>query len=92
MADNPDFERELAQLIQLLDKAGDEHWASYFRMTLDKYRRGNRRASFSHFLGAFGGMGSFNDRFFNTLSDHEVSQLAKISDNLWDFCKSEMSY
>ena len=50
----------LAALIQVLDEDGDAHWARWMRTSREMIAEGDP-SGVDHFLGAFGGMGSFND-------------------------------
>ena len=50
----------LAHLVAILDEEGDAHWASWMRSSLAMLEDRDPDA-IEHFLGAFGGMGSFND-------------------------------
>jgi hypothetical protein len=50
----------LAALIDILDEEGDSHWASWMRSSRKMISAGDP-SGIEHFLGAFGGMGSFND-------------------------------
>jgi hypothetical protein len=50
----------LAQLIAALDEEKDAHWSSWMRSS-DEMIAGGDLGGVEHFLGAFGGMGSFND-------------------------------
>lgn len=50
----------LATLVEVLDDEGDAHWASWMRTSREMISDADP-AGVDHFLGAFGGMGSFND-------------------------------
>ncbi|MGW4212457.1 DUF6966 domain-containing protein [Lentzea sp. NPDC004789] len=53
------YERALAALVDALGEAGDTHWQTWMREDLATWRAHRRT---DHHRGAFGGMGSFNDR------------------------------
>ncbi len=86
-----DYEQELNELIILLDKAKEDHWARYFRESLNKYNNGHTNRSYKHVMQAYGGMGSFNDIILNFISDEEYSRVEEIRESLWQFCKSNKS-
>ncbi|MEV6243733.1 hypothetical protein [Lentzea sp. NPDC051838] len=53
------YERALVALVEALGQAGDAHWQAWMREDLEIWRTERRT---DHHRGAFGGMGSFNDR------------------------------
>ena len=54
------LQEHLAKLIAVLDEEGDRHWANWMRDS-DRMLATGDPDGIEHFLGAFGGMGSFND-------------------------------
>ena len=81
------YEKDLDILIGLLAKSGEDHWARYFNDALTKYREGKTSSSYKHVLGAYGGMGSFNDIVLNFISNEEISKIESIRESLWLYCK-----
>lgn len=54
------FQKELRELIDLLEEFGVENWRSYFEKALNTSKT-DIRLSAKQVLGAYGGIGSFND-------------------------------
>ena len=50
----------LRELVALLDADGDTHWRDWMTYSLTQLETNDLRGA-SHLLGAYGGMGSFND-------------------------------
>jgi hypothetical protein len=87
---NADFDDQLAglkssldQTIALLREHGERHWLSWAercRHEVDAYDA----AAFDHILGAYGGMGSFNDLLILGWNGHlvELEREAAVNDRL----------
>lgn len=73
----------LAQLADLLEQHGEDHWAQWFRTDLTRLQRGDGYA-LDHVLRAFGGMGSINDLMLCQANGHAVapSDEAALDDQL----------
>lgn len=96
---DPDFDARLARLIKSLDETvnlllnhGESHWfrwATSCRAALHN----NDAAAFDRVLGAFGGMGSFNDLWILRINGHAVepdqestvnARLTGLRSAIWD--------
>ncbi len=76
----------LEEMIALLRKCDNSHWANWFQIALDLYTSGKSSKSYSKVLGAYGGMGSFNDVFWN-LPQKEHDRLAYLKEAVWVYAK-----
>ncbi len=76
----------LEELVLLLMKSGNQHWAKWFKAAKDLYLSGKASQSFSKVLGAYGGMGSFNDVFWNLPKD-DFDRLEYLKGELWVYAK-----
>ncbi len=65
--------RSMNELETLLGDVGEDFWRDWIRKDLTKIEHGDRYA-LDHFLGAFGGMGSFNDLIIHPVNGHEISK------------------
>lgn len=54
------FQKELREMVDLLEEFGVENWRGYFERALNTSNT-NIRLCAKQVLGAYGGMGSFND-------------------------------
>ncbi|WP_020407446.1 DUF6966 domain-containing protein [Hahella ganghwensis] len=61
----------LDELISLLEKAEVRHWANWFRNAKELFVQGNAEKSYKKVLGAYGGMGSFNDVYWRLPEEDE---------------------
>jgi hypothetical protein len=52
----------LDEIATILESHGEQHWAQWIRGDAAAFRRGDL-GGIRHFLTAFGGMGSLNDRY-----------------------------
>ncbi|WP_421774779.1 DUF6966 domain-containing protein [Gracilimonas sp.] len=82
------FDKTLEELITLLLKSGENHWASYFTEVLELYNSGNKNKAHKKVLGAFGGMRSFNDIGLNFITNEEVDRVLEIKKWLYNYSKS----
>ena len=90
--DYSDYQNKLEKLIELLRDYNEEHWANYFRKSLELLYKGKPQKSISHSLGAYGGMGSFNDSLtFTGASEQDAKLGFELRTNLWPVCKSKRS-
>lgn len=76
----------LEELITLLHKCDNDHWAKWFQIAHDQYCSGKALQSYSRVLGAYGGMGSFNDVFCNLPQD-EHDRLEYLKEAIWKYAK-----
>ena len=76
----------LKEMIILLKKCDNDHWAKWFQIALDLYKSGKESKSYSKVLGAYGGMGSFNDVFWN-LPQQEHDRLEYLKGVIWTYAK-----
>jgi hypothetical protein len=83
------FDNLIVDLINLLEKSSEDHWASYFKNVLQLYRSGKTSKAYKITLQAYGGMCSFNDLTLNFISDEEVQRVEAIRSYLYTFCKSK---
>ncbi len=65
--------RSMNELETLLGDVEEDFWRDWIRKDLTKIEHGDRYA-LDHFLGAFGGMGSFNDLIIHPVNGHEISE------------------
>ena len=81
---NEAYKAKLVETIRFLESNNDEHWCNYFQKSLDLYERGKIQKSIKWTLGAYGGMGSFNDTpsNFDEIRTSLYSQ-AKNSKSMW---------
>lgn len=76
----------LKEAILLLHQAQAEHWASWLEQALDLYEQGLVEKSYQKLLGAFGGMGSINDVFWD-LPKTEFDRLEELKGLAWTNAK-----
>ncbi|MCP4323319.1 MAG: hypothetical protein GY787_16025 [Alteromonadales bacterium] len=79
----------LNEMICLLDKGGDDHWMKWFQLAKDYYVDGDEEKSFKKVLGAYGGMGSFNDVFWDLPKD-DFERLEYLKGEIWKHSKSKL--
>jgi hypothetical protein len=81
----------LAEIVSLFESHGETHWSQWIRSDAADLLRGDL-AGARHFLSAFGGMGSLNDRYLcvengDRISKSEVravnARLAKTLSHAW---------
>ena len=70
MADEQ-LEADLRDLIALLDTYNEEHWSRWFGTSLRHIEAGDGYG-LQHLLGAYGGMGSFNDLVIHPANGHPI--------------------
>ena len=66
----------LRELIALLDADGEAHWQHWMATSLAQLEDNDLRGA-RHLLGAYGGMGSFNDLIIGQRMDGDQFSLAK---------------
>ncbi|MCO1336175.1 hypothetical protein MO867_17730 [Microbulbifer sp. OS29] len=76
----------LEELISLLLKSNNEHWADWFNEVKKLYEQGEKSKSYAKALGAYGGMGSFNDVFWD-LPKKEFDRLEFLKGQIWNYAK-----
>jgi len=75
----------LDELVALLQNVNESHWLAWAERCKDEL--GSRdRAAFDELLGAYGGMGSFNDLVLMKANRHAVAVADEgaVSERLWD--------
>ena len=77
------LESNVDRLIQLLHKANEEHWSSYFQVVSNLLKEGKITKAKKRILGAYGGMGSFNDIALNFISDEEYDEVMRLSKKIY---------
>jgi len=83
------FDDMLSEMIELLKKSGNEHWANWFQVAYDFNQSGKASESYRKVLGAYGGMGSFNDVFWN-LPETEFARLEYLKGEIWNYAKANV--
>lgn len=83
------FDDLIIELIALLERSSEVHWAEYFIVVLKLYNDGKIGQSYKATLNAYGGMCSFNDLTLNLISNEEVERVEVIMAELYSFCKSK---
>jgi hypothetical protein len=63
---------KLREASALLKSAGEQHWASWLDKSLTRIERRDL-SGVDHLLGAYGGMGSFNDLILMSANGHSVT-------------------
>jgi len=85
--------RILDELVALLRRHGEAHWASWLESDLCRIRAGDF-SGVTHFLSAYGGMGSFNDLMIHPSNGHCVddgevhrvnASLSDLRSRAWSF-------
>jgi len=83
------FDDMLLEMIELLKKSGNVHWANWFQIAYDFNQSGKAPESYRKVLGAYGGMGSFNDVFWN-LPKAEFDRLEYLKGEVWKHAKANV--
>ena len=83
------FEEMLLEMIELLKTSGDEHWAKWFQTAYDLNQSGKAPESYRKVLGAYGGMGSINDVFWD-LPKTEFDRLEYLKGEVWKHAKANL--
>ena len=75
--------KTLDALIELLNDVGESHWSSWMQKS-NKRILNSDYSGIEHLLGAFGGMGSFNDLVLMKVNGHRIkeSQTADLNSKL----------
>ena len=84
------YSEMLEEMIKLLIKSDNKHWANWFQIAYDLQKKGNESLSYSKVLGAYGGMGSFNDVFWN-LPKEEHDRLEYLKGEIWSYAKNNLN-
>ncbi len=80
------YSEMLEEMVLLLMKSGNQHWAKWFKIANELYLSGKVSRSFSKVLGAYGGMGSFNDAFWDLPKD-EFDRLEYLKTAVWIYAQ-----
>ena len=80
----------LRETAALLKRAGESHWAAWMDKSLRRIENSDL-SGVDYLLGAYGGMGSFNDLILMSANGHSVSDAdyRSVNDRL-DALRSEM--
>ena len=90
--DYSEYQNILEEILELLRTYNEDHWANYFRKSLGLLYKGKPQKSIAHSLGAYGGMGSFNDSLcFTGASEIVANRGFSLSNILYLECKSKRS-
>jgi hypothetical protein len=80
----------LAELVNLLNGVEEAHWLEWFSKALVKIENGDG-SGYTNVLGAYGGMGSFNDLIIHPSNGHAVSEtVAEQLDKRLDILRSDI--
>ena len=86
------YRETLEELLEILGSHSEEGWCNYFSESLSYLNNGAPQKSIVHSLGAYGGMGSFNDELSFTGAPIDVAQRGfELRDILWTQCKINKS-
>ncbi|MCQ3831158.1 hypothetical protein HXX02_17125 [Microbulbifer elongatus] len=80
------YRDNILEMITLLEEGGHEHWKRWFQKSLSLLEAGDCQKSFAHTISAYGGMGSFNDVFWN-LPKEKFVRLEEIRGRAWSYAK-----
>ena len=85
-----DLRDRLRQTSALLNRADESHWAAWMDKSLHRIENSDL-SGIDHLLGAYGGIGSFNDLVLIAANGHSVSDAdyRSVNDRL-DSLRSEM--
>jgi hypothetical protein len=79
---------DLDEAIEVLDGVGEAHWRTWLQLGRNQIAGGDAHG-LDHVLGAFGGMGSFNDLVLSQPgADRPVEELRAADDRLWELRES----
>jgi hypothetical protein len=70
----------LDELATILESHGEQHWSRWIRGDAADLRRGDL-GGVRHFLSAYGGMGSLNDRYLCVENGDRIDKAAVITVN-----------
>ncbi|MBV7314297.1 hypothetical protein [Shewanella sp. NIFS-20-20] len=84
------FQTHLQEMIELLEKGAHHHWAQWFRLAQKLYLDGQLDKSYSKVLRAYGGMGSFNDVYWN-LNENDFDRLEYLRGQVWTYSKANLN-
>ena len=75
----------LGALASFLRRHGETHWASWLESDVERLRAGDL-GGVTHFLSAYGGMGSFTDLVLHPANGHrvEIADVARVDAALSD--------
>ena len=82
------FDKILEELISLLLKSSENHWAKYFTEVLHLYSSGHKNKAYKKVLRAYGGMCSFNDLGLNFITNEEYERVLEIRKWLYNYSRS----
>ena len=89
----------LDELVTIFESHGEQHWSQWIRGDAAELRRGNLEGV-RHFLSAFGGMGSLNDRYLcpengDRITKAEVAtvaaRLSELRSEAWSLAREVLS-
>ena len=76
----------LKELATLLGELDEDHWAHWMAECAQRLRR-SEFSGITHLLGAYGGMGSFNDAFpelVGEISEPKLKRARKLRTEVWE--------
>ena len=76
----------LKEMIELLLRSDNRYWANWFTLALEWHSSGEEGKSYDKVLQAYGGMGSFNDVFWDLPKD-EYDRLKHLKGEVWKYAK-----
>lgn len=77
------------ELIVLLRKAEADNWAEWFNLAKQYYIDGKYEKSYRKVLGAYGGMGNFNDVYWR-LPEHDEKRHDFMKSEVWKIAKKAL--
>jgi hypothetical protein len=89
----------LDEIVTILESHGEQHWSQWIRGDAAELRRGDL-GGVRHFLSAFGGMGSLNDRYLcaengDRIDKAEVvgvnARLSQVRSGAWSLARALLS-
>ncbi len=84
----------LENLLNLLKTHNESHWVNWYSKSLQSLR--DNRFAIPQILGAYGGMGSFNDLIIHPMNGHTIEEseidlvnnrLRELAKEIYDICK-----
>ena len=83
-----ELKSKLARLLSLLNEYSEPHWHSYFLRASGLLTSGQVEAAKKTILGAYGGMGSFNDALHFTGAPPELAEEGfRLRKEIYQLCK-----
>lgn len=77
---------QIEEMILILEEGVHHHWANWFKKSRNLIDQGRFQASFIKTMSAYGGMGSFNDVFWD-LPKEKFEELEKLRGEVWSYAR-----